>query len=66
MFARLNASGGMAEWFKAVLLKSTVGFTLTVGSNPTPSDRNADRFTEGDTGPSIAGENWGTRRIDFC
>ena len=66
MFARLNASGGMAEWFKAVLLKSTVGFTLTVGSNPTPSDRNADRFSKGGPGHPWPETIGGSRRFHFC
>lgn len=30
-------AGGMAEWFKAVVLKTTVSLRGTVGSNPTPS-----------------------------
>lgn len=29
--------GGMAEWFKAAVLKTVVGFLLTGGSNPSPS-----------------------------
>jgi hypothetical protein len=29
--------GGVAEWFKAVVLKTSVAHSVTVGSNPTPS-----------------------------
>ena len=32
----LPVSGGMAEWFKAAVLKTVEGNT-SVGSNPTPS-----------------------------
>ena len=30
-------NGGMAEWFKALVLKTNVAHRVTVGSNPTPS-----------------------------
>ncbi len=35
--ARLSELGRMAEWFKAVVLKTTVGDKPTGGSNPSPS-----------------------------
>ena len=33
----IHASGGVSEWIKETVLKTVVGSTPTVGSNPTPS-----------------------------
>jgi hypothetical protein len=42
--------GGMAEWFKAPVLKTGVG-QPTVGSNPSPSAELSGRCQSGRMGP---------------
>ena len=38
-----HENGGMAEWFKAAVLKTAVALVVTGGSNPSPSALKADR-----------------------
>ncbi len=49
--------GGVAEWFKAAVLKTAV-LQGTVGSNPTPSARNRNRILKPKWGRAEARVLW--------
>ena len=55
----VSLKGGMAEWFKAAVLKTAVS-QGTVGSNPTPSANNQANMRRGDRGAE------GARLLSEC